>query len=115
VAFSYAGNAEAAEATRRAVEAAGGRAIAVKSDAAEESDVVGLFDTAVKAFGPIDGVVNNAGIIIPPPMKVVDMGVDRLQKIVAINLIGAFIVARRGAARPHRDRDSCSGGRSGPA
>src|SRR5690348_13077664 len=88
VAFSYVGNPETAETTRRAVEANGGRALAIKSDAAAESDVVALFDAAIEAFGPIDGVVNNAGIILPPPIKVMDMGVDRLRRIVDVNVIG---------------------------
>ena len=61
--FSYLGNDEAAEATVAAVEAAGGKALAVKGSVTDEADVIALFDRAMDAFGPIDGVVNNAGIL----------------------------------------------------
>ena len=64
VALSYVGNEKAAKETVAAVEAAGGKAIAVKCDHVIEADVIGLFDQATRGFGPIDGVVNNAGIAI---------------------------------------------------
>jgi NAD(P)-dependent dehydrogenase (short-subunit alcohol dehydrogenase family) len=109
VAFSYRDNAVAAEETRRAIEAAGGKAIAVRGDVASEADVVALFDAAAKAFGTIDGVVNNAGTIIGPPMPVADMSVERFQKIMAINVVGAYLVAREGIRRMGKTR----GGRGG--
>ena len=55
-------NDAAAEATVAAVKAAGGKAFALKGNVADEGDVIALFDAAAKAFGPIDGVVNNAGV-----------------------------------------------------
>ena len=51
---------------RRVVEgiiAAGGTAIAVQADVAREDDVLRMFDTIDRALGPLDGLVNNAGVL----------------------------------------------------
>lgn len=98
VTLSYIGNEKAAKETVAAVEAAGGKAIAVKSDAAVEKDIVALFDTAAKTFGGIDGVVNNAGIV-GPTAKLADMDAERIKRIVDINVTGAFLVAREAVRR----------------
>ena len=98
VTLSYIGNEKAAKETVAAVEAAGGKAIAVKSDAAVEKDIVALFDPAAKTFGGIDGVVNNAGIV-GPTAKLADMDAERIKRIVDINVTGAFLVAREAVRR----------------
>jgi NAD(P)-dependent dehydrogenase (short-subunit alcohol dehydrogenase family) len=99
VAINYVGNAAAAEETRAAVEAAGGKAIVVKGDVAKEADVAALFDATVDAFGPVDGVVNNAGILIAPPQRLVEMSVERMRRLMEVNVIGAMIVAREAVRR----------------
>ena len=99
VAVNYVGNEAAARETAAAVEAGGGKAIVVRGDAAEERDVVAIFDAAAKAFGRIDGVVNNAGIIVAPSQRLDEMSVDRLRKIVSVNFVGAFLVAREAVRR----------------
>jgi NAD(P)-dependent dehydrogenase (short-subunit alcohol dehydrogenase family) len=108
VALSYIGNEKAAKETVAAVEAAGGKAIAVKSDAAVEGDVIALFDAAERAFGKIDGVVNNAGII-GRTAKLADMDLERIRRIVEINVIGGILVARESVRRMAKSR----GGRGG--
>ena len=108
VAFSYLSNDEAANATAAAVEAAGGKALAVKGDVGEESEVVALFDQAVDAFGPVDGVVNNAGIIAQA-MPFADMTAERIHRIVEVNVYGALIAVREGVRRMAKSR----GGRGG--
>lgn len=109
VAINYVGNESAARDTATAVEAAGGKAIVVRGDVAEERDIVALFDAASGAFGVIDGVVNNAGIIVPPAQPLAEMSAERLRKIVAVNFVGAYLVAREGIRRMARSR----GGRGG--
>ncbi|MCR4283632.1 MAG: SDR family NAD(P)-dependent oxidoreductase, partial [Bauldia sp.] len=94
VAINYVGNADAAKETAAAVEAAGGKAIVVRGDVASERDVAALFDAAAKAFGGIDGAVNNAGIIVPPPQPLADMSLERLRRVVEVNFVGAYLVAR---------------------
>jgi NAD(P)-dependent dehydrogenase (short-subunit alcohol dehydrogenase family) len=108
VAFNFASNAEGAARTIAEVEAAGGKAIAVKGDVAREGDVIGLFDAAAAAFGAIDGVVNNAGIV-GPALPLADMDVDRLRRVIDVNVLGFMLVAREGVRRMSAAR----GGRGG--
>lgn len=108
VGVNYAGNEKAAAETVAAVEAAGGKAIALKGDVAMEKDVIAMFDATTKAFGAITGVVNNAGIVAPAS-KVADMSVERLTRMFAVNVAGAYLVAREAARRLGTDR----GGKGG--
>ncbi len=103
VGVNYAGNEKAASETVAAVEKAGGRAIAIKGDVANEADVIAMFDAVTNAFGPLNGVVNNAGIVAPAS-KVADMSVERLTRMFAVNVTGAYLVAREAARRMGTDR-----------
>ena len=109
VAISYSGNAAAARATVDAVIAAGGKATAMRSDVSVESDVVALLDAAAKAFGAIDGLVNNAGTIGSTPMPLADIPIDRLKATIDVNLLGTLLAAREGIRRMALSR----GGRGG--
>jgi NAD(P)-dependent dehydrogenase (short-subunit alcohol dehydrogenase family) len=108
VTLSYIGNEKAARETAAAVEAAGGKALAVKSDASLEKDIVSLFDTAARTFGGIDGVVNNAGIV-GVTAKLAEMDAERIKRIVDINVTGAILVAREAVRRMGKSH----GGRGG--
>ena len=109
VGFSYLSNDEAAKETVAAVEAAGGKALAVKGDVAREEDVIRLFDATTEAFGPIAGVVNNAGVVLGPPGPLADMSTERLMMVIAINMLGAMLVAREGVRRMASDRGGAGG------
>lgn len=109
VAINYVSNEAAAREVVAAVEAAGGKAIARQGDVASEADVVALFDAAQAAFGGIDAVANNAGIIVSPPQALADMPLERLRRSIDVNVIGALLVAREGVRRMARSR----GGRGG--
>lgn len=98
VTVNYLNDAVAAEATASAVRDAGGRAVAVRGDVALEADTLALFDAAEAAFGPLEGVVANAGIVAPPS-RLVDMDVERMRRVVDVNLIGALVTAREAARR----------------
>lgn len=65
VGVNYASNAQAAEETVAAVRAAGGKAIAIAGDVRDEAAIIAMFDATEQAFGKLDGVVNNAGIVAP--------------------------------------------------
>jgi NAD(P)-dependent dehydrogenase (short-subunit alcohol dehydrogenase family) len=108
VGANYAGNAEAAAETVAAVEAAGGRAVAIAGDVAQETDVVAMFDAAEAAFGPITAVVNNAGIVAPKS-ALAEMTLERLRRVFDVNVLGAYLVAREAARRMPTDR----GGKGG--
>lgn len=65
VALTYQGNREAAEAVLADVEAAGSQAMLVQADVAVESQVLTAFAAVDTAFGRLDVVVNNAGVLGP--------------------------------------------------
>ncbi len=98
VAFNYVSNAEGASRTVAHVEAAGSKAIAIRGDVSKESDVVALFDMAAKAFGRIDGLVNNAGTL-GPKMTLADMDIDRMRRVIDVNVLGCFLAAREAVRR----------------
>jgi glucose 1-dehydrogenase len=80
---------------KSAVEEIGG-AIAIEADVSNEGQVVAMFEKAADELGgPIDLLVNNAGI--EKPFKLVDMPLDEWQKVLNVNLTGAFLCAREAA------------------
>ena len=108
VGVNYAGNREAAEKTVGDVVAAGGKALAIAGDISREADVVAMFDAVTAAFGPLDGVVANAGIV-GEKQALIDMESGRLERMFAVNTLGAFLTAREAARRMARSR----GGKGG--
>lgn len=90
----YVGNKTAADDIVTAIKAAGGRAIAVTGDVADESATAAAFDAVESAFGGIDVVVNTAGIMILG--TVVEFDLDRLHRT---NIRGTFVVAQQAARR----------------
>ena len=96
VAVNYAGNTARAQETVAAIEAAGGRAMAIQGDVANPSDVSALFDGVKQAFGRIDVVVNSAGIMPMTPIS--EAGLADFDKVIATNLRGAFLVLAQAAA-----------------
>jgi 3-oxoacyl-[acyl-carrier protein] reductase len=97
VAVNYAGDTTSAEALVKQIEAAGGKAIAVKADVADAAAVRALFDTAEKAFGGVDVLVNNAGIM--QLAKIADATDDQFDRQIAINLKGTYNGLREAARR----------------
>ncbi|GJD95094.1 SDR family oxidoreductase [Methylobacterium iners] len=108
VAINYVGNEAAAQETLEAVRAAGGQALALRGDVSVELDVLALFDAVQAAFGGLDGVVVNAGIVAPS-MPLAEMELDRLRRMFEVNVLGAYLCARQAARVLSRDR----GGRGG--
>ena len=105
---SYLERHEPAAAVVAEITAAGGQAIAVQADTSKEEDVIRLFDTAERRFGPISGFVNNAGIN-GGPMALADMSTSELRSMIDTNIFGAFLGAREAVRRMATDR----GGRGG--
>ncbi|HTB69583.1 MAG TPA: glucose 1-dehydrogenase [Solirubrobacteraceae bacterium] len=100
VAVNYVGAPDAAEKIVGELEDAGAEALAVRMDVASESDVQRAFAEARNAFGGIDLLVNNAGV--EHPYVLLDMPLEAWQKVIDVNLTGAFLCARE-AARAMRD------------
>ncbi|AUG53825.1 SDR family oxidoreductase [Thalassospira marina] len=108
IAISYVGNKAAAEQTRSDCQKAGGQCLIKRCDIAHEEDIITLFAVTRDAFGSIDAVVNNAGIVAPA-MRLMDMDVARMQRIFDTNVLGAYIVAREAARNMARSRDGQGG------
>jgi 3-oxoacyl-[acyl-carrier protein] reductase len=100
VVINFSGDATSAETLVRKIEARGGRAISVKADVSDASAVRAMFDAAERAFGGVDVLVNNAGIM--RLAKVVDSDDALFDRQVAVNFKGSFN-AMREAARRLRD------------
>jgi 3-oxoacyl-[acyl-carrier protein] reductase len=83
--------------TVRAIEAAGGRALAARVDVTQEADVVALFDAVERGLGPLDILVNNAGI--QRPQAITDMSVADWDRMMAVHLRGDFLCSREAARR----------------
>jgi len=100
VVINFSGDVASAETLAHKIEAKGGRAIAVKADVSDPGAVRTMFDAAERAFGGVDVLVNNAGIM--RLAKVVDSDDALFDRQVAVNLKGSFN-AMREAARRLRD------------
>ena len=80
-----------------AIKTDGGNATAIKADVADAAAIKSLFDRAERECGPIDVLVNNAGILkLAPLAEVTD---EDFQRLIAVNLTGAFHGMREGAKR----------------
>ncbi|MBZ7923522.1 SDR family oxidoreductase [Ensifer adhaerens] len=108
VVVNYASNRDAAEAVVHAIEAAGGTAIAVQGDVGSEADIQALFAAVDAAFGRLDGLVNNAGIV-GQTARVDEMSADRLERMFRINITGSI----RCAAEAVRLMSTRYGGKGG--
>jgi len=83
---------EAARAVAEAIEAAGGRAMALQGDIADEAAVARIVSELADAFGPIDILVNNAGV--NHFVSVFETAEEDFDRLIAINVTGAFLCAR---------------------
>jgi len=108
VCLNYRARRDAADAVVADIMASGGRAVAVAADVAVEADVVRLFETCDRELGPVTALVNNAGIL-DTQMRVEAMDAARITRILATNVVGAFLCAREAVRRMSTAR----GGRGG--
>jgi len=101
VAINYRREREAAEALVAQITEAGGKARAFAADVSREDDVLRLFREVDEAFGRLDVLVNNAGIL-ERQMRLEDMDVARLQRVFAVNVTGTFLCCREAVKRMAR-------------
>ena len=99
VVVNYAPRASDADDVVQAIEAAGGRAIALQGDVANASDCARLFDATEAQFGGVDIVINNAGVIQPGTTMLADTDDALYERIFAINTRGTFNMLRLAATR----------------
>jgi 3-oxoacyl-[acyl-carrier protein] reductase len=97
VVINYSGDAKSAEALARKIEAKGGRALTAKTDVSDVNAVRGMFDGAEAAFGGVDVLINNAGIM--KLAKIADSDDALFDQQIAVNLKGTFNALREAARR----------------
>lgn len=97
VVVNYAGNVAAAEAVCHDIHAAGGTAVAVRGDVADEADVEHIF-AAADRLGTLTGLVNNAGIIAEAA-RVDQFDATRINRILAVNVTGTLLCAKAAILR----------------
>jgi 3-oxoacyl-[acyl-carrier protein] reductase len=97
VIVNYSGKAEPADELVRRIEAAGGKALAQKADVSRAAEVAAMFDAAEAAFGGVEVLVNNAGIMKLAP--VAESGDDLVDRHLSINLKGTINTLREAARR----------------
>ncbi|WP_158788392.1 SDR family NAD(P)-dependent oxidoreductase [Granulicella sp. L46] len=92
VAITYAKDATAASAVVKAIEANGGKAVAIQADAADAAAVKNAVEKAVATLGPLDILVNNAGTAIPKKFE--DTTLEELDRVIDINIRGVFVTTQ---------------------
>jgi 3-oxoacyl-[acyl-carrier protein] reductase len=97
VAVHYSGNRDRAQETADQVVAAGGRALVISADVADETQVAALFDRVEGEFGGVDVVVNTAGIMLLSPLA--DLDLDDFDRMHRTNVRGTFVVGQQAARR----------------
>jgi 3-oxoacyl-[acyl-carrier protein] reductase len=97
VVINYAGDAKSAEATAARIESKGGHALTTKADVSDPDAVRRMFDAAEAAFGGVDVLVNNAGIM--KLAKLADSDDALFDQHVAINFKGTFNTLREAVRR----------------
>ena len=95
VAVQYSGGEERARSTVEATLSAGGDAVAVRADVADEQEVAALFAAASTRWGGVDVVVHAAGTM--PLAPVAEMDLDEFDRVVRTNLRGTFVVDQAAA------------------
>jgi 3-oxoacyl-[acyl-carrier protein] reductase len=89
VVITYSKGADAAAAVVKAIERAGGKALAIQANASDAKAVKAAIEQAVATFGRLDILVNNAGTAIPKPFE--EATQEELDHVIDLNLRGVFI------------------------
>jgi NAD(P)-dependent dehydrogenase (short-subunit alcohol dehydrogenase family) len=108
VAVNYTAQAASADEVVRRIHAAGGEAIAVQADVANEEQVLAMFEEVDAKLGRLTALVNNAGVV-DATARVDEMSLARIRRMFDINVIGSFLCARE-AVRRMSTRHGGSGG-----
>jgi 3-oxoacyl-[acyl-carrier protein] reductase len=97
VVVTYGSSKQEGDAAVDEVVAAGGQAVAVQADVADEASVAALFDEAERAFGGVDVVVHAAGVMRLAPLAELDLA--DLDAHLRTNVRGTFAVDQQAARR----------------
>jgi NAD(P)-dependent dehydrogenase (short-subunit alcohol dehydrogenase family) len=96
--LNYVSDAAAAQSLKAEIDDIGVESLIVHADVSSDNEVTRLFTTIDKHFGRLDVLVNNAGIV-DKGMRLEDMSVERISRIMAVNVTGAMLCAREAVRR----------------
>ena len=108
VAINYVHNQAAAQAVADDILAAGGQALLVQGDVAQEADILRMFQTLDAQWGRLDVLVNNAGVL-EQMMSVCDMSAQRIQRVMNTNVVGLMLCCREAVKRMAKDHGGQGG------
>ena len=97
VVVNYASSKAGADKVVADITAKGGKAVAIQADVAKPEDVKALFSNTKKAFGPVDVLVNNAGVYEFSPLEAVTP--DHFHKQFNLNVLGLILATQEAVAQ----------------
>jgi len=113
VVINYVSDEDKAEALAEEIRGKGSRALALRADVSDETQVHAMFGSMLKELGTIDILVNNAGLQQDAPFH--ELALAQWNKVLAVNLTGQFLCAREAVRefmrRGVRPEVSCSAGK----
>lgn len=98
VAVNYHRNQAAAEEVVAMIQKQGGKAFAVQADIADERQVMSMFELIDRQAGPLQALVNNAGILFQQA-RVEQLTAERIHRVFATNVTGTFLCCREAVKR----------------
>ena len=98
VAVNYTRDVQAANRVVQQIAAAGGQAIAVQADVADEAQILAMYQTIDAQLGPVSALVNNAGVV-DVAARVDAMSAERIRRMFDINVLGTFLCTREALKR----------------
>ncbi|MFF8598350.1 SDR family NAD(P)-dependent oxidoreductase [Streptomyces sp. NPDC015232] len=97
VAFTYVREEARAREVAARIEAAGGKALPLRADAADAGDAAGAVEWAADALGGLDVLVNNAGVGVIAPLE--SLTLAEVDRVLAVNVRATFLASQAAAAR----------------
>jgi NAD(P)-dependent dehydrogenase (short-subunit alcohol dehydrogenase family) len=98
VAVNYTRDAQAANSVVQQITAAGGQAIALQADVADEAQILAMYQAIDAQLGPVSALVNNAGVV-DVAARVDTMSAERIRRMFDINVLGTFLCTREALKR----------------
>jgi len=108
VAVNYTANSQAADDVVAQIKKAGGEAMSVQADVANEEQVLAMFEKVRSTLGPLQGLVNNAGVV-DVSARLDQMSMARWRRMFDINVLGSMLCAREAI----RQMSTLHGGQGG--